>query len=114
MDWSSASAIADAVSARKVSALDVTNGALARIAANDGKLNAFTDVVADRARARATKIDATIAGGGKAGLLAGVPFAVKNLFDVAGLPTRAGSKINRQRVPSERDATLIAVAVGAG
>ena len=111
MDWSSASAsasaIADAVSARKVSALDVTNGALARIAANDGKLNAFTDVVADRARARAAKIDATIAGGGKAGLLAGVPFAVKNLFDVAGLPTRAGSKINRQRVPSERDATLI-------
>ena len=111
MDWSSASAsasaIADAVSARKVSALDVTNGALARIAANDGKLNAFTDVVADRARTRAAKIDATIAGGGKAGLLAGVPFAVKNLFDVAGLPTRAGSKINRQRVPSERDATLI-------
>ena len=41
------------------------------------------------------------------GPLAGVPFAVKNLFDVQGLPTRAGSKINRDLAPSPRDATLI-------
>ena len=41
------------------------------------------------------------------GPLAGVPFAVKNLFDVQGLPTRAGSKINRDLQPSPRDATLI-------
>ena len=39
--------------------------------------------------------------------LAGVPFAVKNLFDVAGLPTVAGSKINRDFPPAARDATLI-------
>jgi aspartyl-tRNA(Asn)/glutamyl-tRNA(Gln) amidotransferase subunit A len=39
--------------------------------------------------------------------LAGVPFAVKNLFDVKGLPTRAGSKINRDLAPSPRDSTLI-------
>ncbi len=36
-----------------------------------------------------------------------MPFAVKNLFDVQGLPTRAGSKINRELAPSPRDATLI-------
>jgi aspartyl-tRNA(Asn)/glutamyl-tRNA(Gln) amidotransferase subunit A len=106
-EWSSASAIADAVSGRKVSALDATNNALARIAAHDGKLNSFTDVIAERARATAAKIDATIASGGKIGPLAGVPFAVKNLFDIAGLPTRAGSKINRDRLPSQRDAELI-------
>ena len=41
------------------------------------------------------------------GPLAGVPFAVKNLFDVQGLSTRAGSKINRDLAPSPRDATLI-------
>ena len=41
------------------------------------------------------------------GALAGVPFAVKNLFDIAGLPTRAGSKINRDRPPAARDAVLI-------
>ena len=43
----------------------------------------------------------------KVGPLAGVPFAVKNLFDVKGLPTRAGSKINRDRAVASRDATLI-------
>ncbi|HEX7882931.1 MAG TPA: AtzE family amidohydrolase [Afipia sp.] len=107
VEWSSASAIADAVSSRKMSALDVTNHALARIEVVDRKLNAFTDVIAERARATARKIDATIANGGKAGALAGVPFAVKNLFDVAGLPTRAGSKINRERTPTLRDAALI-------
>ncbi|MDP1869951.1 MAG: AtzE family amidohydrolase, partial [Bradyrhizobium sp.] len=41
------------------------------------------------------------------GPLAGVPFAVKNLFDVQGLSTRAGSKINRDLKPSSRDATLV-------
>ena len=41
------------------------------------------------------------------GPLAGVPFAVKNLFDVAGLPTLAGSKINRDLPPASRDAALI-------
>ena len=48
------------------------------------------------------------------GPLAGVPFAVKNLFDVAGLPTRAGSKINRDLTPPPRDATLIARLEAAG
>ena len=106
-EWLSASAIANAVSSREMSALDATNAALMRIAADDGRLNSFTDVVAERARETARRVDATIAGGGKAGPLAGVPFAVKNLFDIAGLPTRAGSKINRERPPSKRDSTLI-------
>ena len=48
------------------------------------------------------------------GPLAGVPFAVKNLFDVAGLPTRAGSMINRELPPAERDSPLIARLEAAG
>lgn len=107
IDWSSASAIAEAVSTRKLSALDAVNATLARIAAHDSKLNSFTDILAERARATAGSIDMRIAAGEKPGPLAGVPFAVKNLFDVKNLPTRAGSKINRQRAPSSRDATLI-------
>lgn len=107
MDWASASEIAEAVSSRRISAIEVINGALSRIAARDAKLNSFTDVVAARARATASKIDQAIAYGGQVGPLAGVPFAVKNLFDIEGLPTRAGSKINRDRAPSSRDATLI-------
>ena len=102
-----ASAIAIAVAGRKLSALDATEAALARIAARDGVLNAFTDVTAERARAKARAIDAAIAAGTHVGPLAGVPFAVKNLFDVKGLATRAGSKINRDLAPASRDATLI-------
>lgn len=103
----SASEIAQAVTSRKISALSVTEAALARIARYDSVLNSFTDVTAERARARARAIDAAIAAGQNVGPLAGVPFAVKNLFDVQGLATRAGSKINRDLKPSPRDATLI-------
>ncbi|SCB19037.1 aspartyl-tRNA(Asn)/glutamyl-tRNA(Gln) amidotransferase subunit A [Bradyrhizobium yuanmingense] len=102
-----ASEIASAVAGRKMSALAATEAALARIEQHDGILNSFTDVTAERARAKARAIDADIAAGKKVGPLAGVPFAVKNLFDVAGLPTRAGSKINRDLAPAKRDATLI-------
>ncbi len=106
-DGLSASEIAQAVAGHKVSALDVTEAALARIAKHDAVLNSFTDVTADRARAKAQAVDAAVAAGRNPGPLAGVPFAVKNLFDVQGLPTRAGSKINRDLKPSPRDATLI-------
>lgn len=102
-----ASGIASAVAGGKMSALDAIEAALARIKQHDGVLNSFTDVTADRARAKARAVDADIAAGKTVGPLAGVPFAVKNLFDVAGLPTRAGSKINRDLAPSKRDATLI-------
>ena len=90
----------------RASARAVTEAALARIAAHDGKINAFTDVLSERARKRAETVDARVKRGEELPL-AGVPFAVKNLFDVAGLPTRAGSKINRERAPAERDAILI-------
>ncbi|MBR0925557.1 AtzE family amidohydrolase [Bradyrhizobium diazoefficiens] len=102
-----AAEIASAVATRKMSALDATEAALARIKQHDGILNSFTDITADRARTKARAVDADIAAGKDVGPLAGVPFAVKNLFDVAGLPTRAGSKINRDRAPAKRDAMLI-------
>ncbi|MEH2504585.1 AtzE family amidohydrolase [Bradyrhizobium sp. AZCC 1578] len=106
-DGLSAQQIAQAVAGGKLSALDATEAATARIAKYDSVLNSFTDITADRARAKARAVDAAVAAGQKVGTLAGVPFAVKNLFDVKGLATRAGSKINRDLAPSPRDATLI-------
>ena len=106
-DELSAAEIARAIAGRRMTAVSVTEAALARIAKHDPVLNSFTDVTADRARAKAKSIDTAIAAGQNPGPLAGVPFAVKNLFDVEGLPTRAGSKINRDLAPSSRDATLI-------
>lgn len=106
-DGLTAAEIAQGVTSGRLSALQVTEAALARIAKHDPILNAFTDITADRARAKAGSIDTAVAAGKNPGPLAGVPFAVKNLFDVQGLPTRAGSKINRDLKPSPRDATLI-------
>lgn len=109
VDYSDASAaeIAAAVANGNVTAVAVTKSALARIDQLNPTLNAFTDVTANRALARAQAVDAARQTGGPSGQLAGVPFAVKNLFDVAGLPTRAGAKINRERPPASRDALLI-------
>src|SRR6201996_3392450 len=103
----SASEIAKAVNAGRLTALEATEAALARIERYDGILNSFTDVTAERARAKAREVDAAIEAGKNVGPLAGVPFAVKNLFDVKGLSTRAGSKINRDLPKATRDSTLI-------
>jgi 1-carboxybiuret hydrolase len=105
--WTHASEIAAAVRDGRTSAAVAVEAALSRIAARDRVLNAFTAVLAERACAKAAAIDAARAQGRALGALAGVPFAVKNLFDVEGLPTLAGSKINRDRAPAARDATLI-------
>jgi len=91
----------------EVSAAEVTEAFLTRITALNPRVNAFTDVTAGRAREQARGIDQDRAAGKRLGPLAGVPFAAKNLFDIAGLPTRAGSKINRERPPAARDAVLI-------
>ena len=112
--WGTAAEIAAAVAAGKRSAVEVVDGALARIGERDTALNAFTAVTRERALARARSLDAARASGRPPGPLAGVPFAVKNLFDVAGLPTLAGSKINRDRSPAAADATLIARLEAAG
>ncbi len=103
--WSTGSEIAAAVAAGETTALAVTEQLLAAIAARNPTLNAFTAVTAERARAKAKAIDVSP---DKSKLpLAGVPFAVKNLFDIEGIATVAGSKINRAHPPARRDAELI-------
>ncbi|MEO1103612.1 MAG: AtzE family amidohydrolase, partial [Pseudomonadota bacterium] len=109
----SASQIAAGVRAKKLSATEVVTAALDRIAAG-GALNAFTDVTADRALAEAEAVDAKVGAGADPGPLAGVPFAVKNLFDLKGLTTRAGSKIQRDQPTAGEDAVVVARLVKAG
>ena len=103
-----AQAIAAAIRTGAVSAREIAQETLDRIEARNGALGAFTDMTATRALAKADAIDTARARGTNLGPLAGAPFAVKNLFDIAGLPTRAGSKINRDRPPSKVDATVVA------
>src|SRR5215213_7776088 len=102
--------IARAVMSGKVKAAAVIEATLTRIETSEPTINAFTDVLAERARRRAAEIDA----GTHRGPLAGVPFAVKNLFDIKGLPTRAGSKINVDGPKATRDGSLVRKLEAAG
>lgn len=109
MDLDSADATSIATAVREgISAVEVVSNALKRIEARDRELNCFTAVTTQTALADAEKIDRAIAAGKDPGLLAGVPFAVKNLFDIAGLTTLAGSKINAAHPPATQDATAVA------
>ncbi len=107
LELKSALEIRATVASGAASAREVVGAALARIERLNPTLGAFTDVTAARALAKADAIDARRARGEALGALAGAPFSVKNLFDVEGLPTRAGSKINRERPPASADATLV-------
>ena len=108
-DWTGVPghAIAAAIKAGTVTARQVAEQHLAAIAARNGVLRAYSDVTAKRALSAAGAIDARRARGDALPPLAGVPYAVKNLFDVAGLVTRAGSKINRDNPPAASDATAV-------
>ncbi len=106
--------IAAAVHSRRLSARDVTERVLQRIRRRNPAINAFTAVTESRARAEADAVDAVVAAGGDPGPLAGAPYSVKNLFDLAGEVTVAGSKINRDLPPASRDATSVARLKAAG
>lgn len=112
--WRSAAATAELVRTGAASAVELTEAALARIAAEDGRLNAFTLVTAGRARREAAAIDAARARGAPLPPLAGVPYAVKNLFDLEGEVTVAGSLIGRERPPATADAFLVRQLQAAG
>ncbi|MSQ29913.1 MAG: AtzE family amidohydrolase [Dehalococcoidia bacterium] len=104
---STATQIAAAVARREVSARDVLASILDRIAATNPRLNAFSALLAERALARSARIDDALARNEVVGPLAGVPFAAKNLYDIEGIATLAGSAINRERPPATRDAAVV-------
>ncbi len=107
-------AIAEAVRGRKFSAREAVEASLAAITARDGKLNCFTKVLEAEALAEADAVDRRVSAGEDAGPLAGVPFAAKNLFDIAGVTTLAGSKILAGNPPAQQDATAVARLRAAG
>ncbi|MEM9540973.1 MAG: AtzE family amidohydrolase [Cyanobacteria bacterium P01_E01_bin.42] len=100
--------LARAIRDKAITAEKATEEALGEIDRRDRDLNCFTALLAERALADARGIDREIAEGYNAGLLAGVPLAVKNLYDIAGVVTLAGSKINEDRSPALEDAMAIA------
>ncbi len=97
-----------------LSARDIAQASLARIARLNPGLNAFIGVTAARALAEAGALDAARRRGETCGPLAAVPYAVKNLFDVAGLTTLAGARLHAGNPPATRDAALVGRMQAAG
>jgi AtzE family amidohydrolase len=106
--------IAKRIAQGEATALEVLEQAVTRIAQRDGELNCFTTLTLDRARREAAAIDALRARGATPPALAGVPYAVKNLFDVDGEVTLSGGKINSASPPAKADALLVARMQAAG
>lgn len=92
MDMSIAEAGA-ALRAGETSAVALTEAALARIDARNGRIHAFAEVLADSALAEARAADEAFAQGCDLGPLAGIPVGVKDLIDIAGRATRAASRV---------------------
>jgi aspartyl-tRNA(Asn)/glutamyl-tRNA(Gln) amidotransferase subunit A len=106
--------VVDALRRREQSATGLVEAALARIEATEPDLFAFTHVAADRARAEARQLDADAAAGRWRGPLHGVPVAVKDLFDVEGEITTAGSRLPPTGRVAANDAVVVARLRAAG
>ena len=104
----SALGIARDIREGRSSALEVLAHTEARIQTLNPDLNCFTLTTFERARREAAEVDALRARGTLLPPLAGVPYAVKNLYDIEGQVTLAGAKVNAGNPPAAADANLVA------
>jgi aspartyl-tRNA(Asn)/glutamyl-tRNA(Gln) amidotransferase subunit A len=94
------------IRARKLSPVEFTRALMARIAATDAVYHAYLAVTEDLAIAQANAAEAEIMRGGWRSLMHGVPYATKDIFDVAGMPTTCHSKLRIDH-RARSDATAI-------
>ncbi len=113
LHWLSATEAARAIAARELSPVELMRALLDRIERLDPKLNVFIRLDRDAATAAARAAEAEIASGHPRGPLHGVPVGIKDIFDVAGLPTTCHSKILIDNIASA-DAVCVARLRGAG
>ena len=108
-----ATELAARIRRRDISPVEVVDAYLARIAHRNPVINAYTLVLADEARAAARVAERAVAVGGPLGPLHGVPVAIKDLDDVAGVPTSMGSRAVLNRVP-KKSAIVVERLIAAG
>jgi aspartyl-tRNA(Asn)/glutamyl-tRNA(Gln) amidotransferase subunit A len=101
-----ASVLAGLVSSGEVSAVEVAQAHLDRIAAVDGDVHAFLHVDTEGALASAATVDAKVKAGDKLSVLAGVPLGLKDILATNGLPTTCGSRVLDGWIPPY-DATVV-------
>jgi aspartyl-tRNA(Asn)/glutamyl-tRNA(Gln) amidotransferase subunit A len=99
--WLTLSEAAHLVRDKKISPVELTQGCLSRVQRFNPKLNAFITVTGESALAQAREAEAEIQRGKWRGPLHGIPIALKDLFDTAGVPTTAASGLLKDRIPAE-------------
>src|SRR5882757_5674993 len=99
--------VAQQLHSGNLSPVELTDAVLDRIEELDGRLHSYSLVTSDLARAQARKAEAEIASGHIRGPLHGVPIAVKDNCDVAGVPTTNGLAVNDAKV-ANADSTVVA------
>ena len=97
--WAGVAELSRAFGARTLSPLEAVDALLERIRRRDPALHAFVAVYGDDARLAAEGADRAIRSGHRVGPLHGVPIALKDLFDTAGVRTTAGSRFFADRIP---------------
>ena len=103
-------ALAEQIRSRALSPVTLAEQCLDRLEPLDGSLNAFRIVVRERALAAARAAELALEAGQDVGPLHGIPYAAKDLFDVKGLPTTAGSKMLDDNVAAEDSAVTARLA----
>ncbi len=98
---------------REVSPLELTEHFLRRIEAHDGALGAFRLTCPERALDQARAAEKALVSGRDSGPLHGIPMAIKDLFDIEGLPTSAGCRLLEDNVAA-RDAHVVSRLLDAG
>lgn len=104
---------ADLLARREISAVELTSAHLDRIATHDTRLNSFITVTADHALAQARAADNELARGARRSPLHGIPIALKDLYDTAGVRTTAGATFFAERMP-DVDARAVTLLYQAG
>ena len=113
LHWMTAVEAARAIAARELSPVELMTALLERIGRLDPKLNVFIRLDRDAARDAAKAAEAEIVGGRVRGPLHGVPVGIKDIIDVAGLPTTCHSKILADNI-AVADAVCVSRLRGAG
>src|SRR5476651_1933597 len=113
LHWLSVAKMAEAIATRELSPVELMQALLARIEKLDPRLNAFIRVDGDQALAAAQAAETEIMAGRRRGPLHGVPVGIKDIIDVAGLPTTCHSKILQDNLATA-DAVCVEKLRGAG
>ena len=105
---------AELIAARRLSPVELIETCLARIAALDDQLDSFVTVTAERARRDARKAEAEVMTSGLRGPLHGIPYCLKDIFDVAGVRTTAQSRLLASNVPVEDSVCAVKLEAAGG